>query len=394
MALGAILWLYCGGMNAVGQAITRVATINTIAGDGTAGYGGDSGPATTAELNNPYGLTIDTAGNLYIADPANNRVRKVALSTSIISTIAGNGTAGYSGDNGPAAGAELQLPVSVVVDSTGNLYIADAGNDVIRKVNSSGTITTIAGNNTVGYSGDSGLATNASLYGPSGVAVDSSGNLYIADAGNNRIRKVAAATGVITTIAGTGTAGYSGDNGAATSATLNKPSAVVEGSTGNLYILDTGNNVVRQVNTTGTITTIVGNGTAGYSGDNGPATSATLHASHGMNIDGSGDLYVADSGNNVVRFVSAAGTISTIAGNATAGYSGDNGAAISATLDNPQGLTIDSQGNIYISDQSNDRVREVTTPTGSVVFPTTAVTSTSAAVTIPLQINTEGPGPR
>jgi sugar lactone lactonase YvrE len=271
-----------------------------------------------------------------------------------------------------------------------NLYIADAGNNVIRKVNTSGSITTIAGNNTEGYSGDNGLATSASLYAPSSVAVDSAGNLYIADSGNNRVREVAATTGIITTIAGTGTPGYSGDNGAAVSATLNKPSAVLEGSTGTLYVLDTGNNVVRLLNTTGTITTIAGNGTAGYSGDNGPATSATLHSPYGLNIDNSGNLYIADSGNNVVRIVSTTSIISTIAGNGTAGYSGDNGAAISATLDNPQGVTIDSQGNIYISDQGNNRVREVNTPTGSVGFPTTTVGSTSTAVTIGLEISTEG----
>jgi hypothetical protein len=164
MALVAVLWVSVGSDPAVAQAITRVAVINTIAGDGTAGYGGDSGPATSAELNNPYGLAIDTAGNLYIADPANNRVRKVALATGIITTIAGNGTAGYGGDNGPAASAELNLPAAVaVVDSSGDLYIADEGNSVIRKVNSSGIITTVAGNNAVGYSGDGGAATNATL---------------------------------------------------------------------------------------------------------------------------------------------------------------------------------------------------------------------------------------
>jgi trimeric autotransporter adhesin len=390
IAITTILWLSMGSSVATAQAITRLAVINAVAGNGTAGYSGDSGPAVSAELNGPYGLTSDSAANLYFADPANNRIRKVALGTGIISTFAGDGTGGFSGDNGPATSAELQLPAGVAVDTAGNLYIADKGNNVIRKVNASGTITTIAGNNTEGYSGDNGLATSASLYAPSSVAVDSAGNLYIADAGNNRVREVAATTGIITTIAGTGTPGYSGDNGAAVSATLNKPSAVVEGSTGNLYVLDTGNDVVRLLNTTGTITTIAGNGTAGYSGDNGPATSATLHSPYGLNIDASGNLYIADSGNNVVRIVSTAGIISTIAGNGTAGYSGDNGSAISATLNSPQGVTIDSQGNIYISDQGNNRAREVSTPAGSVVFPTTPVTSTSAVVTIPLQVNTEG----
>ena len=389
IAITAILWVSAGSALGAAQAITRVAVINTIAGNGTAGYSGDSGPATSAELNGPYGLAIGNGGNLYIADPANNRIRQVALGTGVISTFAGKGTAGYSGDNGPATNAELQLPVGVATDSSGNVYIADEGNNVIRKVNPSGTITTIAGNNTEGYSGDNGLATSASLYAPSGVTVDSAGNLFIADAGNNRVRKVATTTGIITTIAGTGTAGYSGDNAAAVSATLNKPSAVVESAAGNLYVLDTGNNVVRLVSS-GTITTIAGNGTAGYTGDNGPATSATLHAPYGMSLDSSGNLYIADSGNNAVRMVSTAGIISTIAGNGTAGYSGDNGAAVSATLNNPHGITIDSQDDVYISDQSNNRAREVSTPRGSVVFPTTTVGSVSSAETIALEVNTEG----
>jgi sugar lactone lactonase YvrE len=390
IAIATPLWLSTGTAVAAAQAITRVAVINTVAGNGTAGYSGDSGPALSAELNSPYGLATDGAGNLYIADPANNRVREVAIGTGIISTFAGNGTAGFSGDSGPATSAELQLPAGVAVDTAGNLYIADKGNNVIRKVNASGTITTIAGNNSEGYSGDGGLATNASLYAPSGVAVDGLGNLYITDAGNNRIREVVSPTGIITTIAGTGTAGYSGDNGAATSATLNQPSAVVEGSTGNLYVLDTGNNVVRLVNAAGTITTIAGNGTAGYTGDDGPATSATLHTPYGLNIDKSGNLYIADSGNNVVRMVSAAGIITTVAGSGTSGYSGDDGPALSATLNNPQGVALDTQGDVYVSDQANNRIREINTPAGSVVFPTTSVGSTSIAVAISLEVNAPG----
>jgi sugar lactone lactonase YvrE len=384
----AMLLLSVGSSLAVAQAITRVPTINTIAGNGTAGYSGDSGPATSAELNGPYGLVEDAADNLYVAEPGNNRIRKIAGGTGIITTFAGDGTAGYSGDNDAATSAELNLPAGVAVDSAGNLYIADTGNNVIRKVNMSGTITTVAGNNAEGYSGDGGQATNATLYAPSGVAVDSTGNLYIADTDNNRVRMVAAATGIITTIAGTGTAGYTGDNGAATSATLNKPAAVVEGSTNLLYIVDTGNNAVRMVSTTGTITTIAGTGSAGYSGDGGPATSARLHPPYGLSIDSAGNLYIADSMNNVVRTVNTAGIISTFAGNGTSGYSGDGGGAPSAMLNNPQGLAIDSQGNLYISDRSNNRVREVNTPMGSVVFPTTAVGSTSVAVTIPLEVNT------
>ena len=227
IVLGWMTWFFYPVNQATAQAITRVATMNTIAGNGTAGYGGDNSPAPSAELHNPSGLAIDTEGNLYIADPANNRVRKVALATGIISTVAGNGTAGYAGDNGSATSAELQSPVGVALDINGNLYIADEGNNVVRIVNASGTIATVAGNNTTGYSGDNGPAIHASLYDPTGIAVDSAGNLYIADAGNNRVREVAAATGIITTIAGTGTTGYSGDHGPAASASLNHPSAVV-----------------------------------------------------------------------------------------------------------------------------------------------------------------------
>jgi hypothetical protein len=388
VAMGIVLSLSCGCGIAAAQAISRAPAINTIAGNGTAGFGGDSGLASSAELNGPSGVAVDSGDNLYIADPGNNRIRKVAAGSGVITTIAGNDSAGYSGDNGPAAGAELNAPGGVAIDSAGSVYIADTGNNVIRRINTSGTITTVAGNNAEGYSGDNGLATNATLYGPAGVAVGGS-NLYIADTNNNRIRMVNS-VGTITTIAGDGTAGYTGDNGPATSATLNKPAAVLVGSTGNLYIADTGNNVIRMITTTGTISTIAGTGVAGYSGDGGAATSARLDSPYGLNADSAGDLYIADSMNNVVRMVTTAGIISTIAGNGTNGYSGDGAEATGAALSNPQSVVLDSQGNVFISDRNNNRVREVNTPTGSALFPTTAVGSTSAAVTIPLVINTGG----
>ena len=273
-----ILSLYCGCGIAAAQAITRTPTINTIAGNGTAGFSGDSGLATGAELNGPYGVVVDSGNNLYIADPGNNRIRKVAAGTGIITTIAGDGTAGYSGDNGPATSAELNLPTGVAVDSGGNVYIADTGNNVIRKINTSGSITTVAGNNAEGYSGDNGAATNATLYAPSGVAVDSAGNLYIADTNNNRIRKVST-SGTITTIAGTGTAGYTGDNGAATSATLNKPVGCRSGQHRQSLYRRHGQRCGPHDSDLGTISTIAGNGSAGYSGDGGPATSARFNSS-------------------------------------------------------------------------------------------------------------------
>ena len=377
------------GGNGLAQAISRVAVIDTVSGNGTPGFSGDGGPATGAQLNGPSGVALDSAGNLYIADTANHRIREVAVGAGNISTVAGNGTAGYSGDNGPASAAELHSPVGITFDSAGNLYIADQGNGVIRKVNPSGTITSVAGNNEVGYSGDNGPATQATLYAPSGVALDSTGNLYIADTGNNRIREVNT-SGIITTIAGNGTAGYSGDNGPATGASLNQPSAVIAGSSGVLYVADTANHVIRQVSAAGTITTIAGNGTAAYTGDGGPATSASLHAPGGVAVDGSGNLYIADSGNNAIRLVPPGGSIATVVGTGTIGFSGDGGPAAAALLDAPRSVAFDALGNLYLSDQGNQRIREVNTPAGSVMFPTTQAGATSAAVTVPLQVNTSG----
>ena len=217
-------------------------------------------------------MAVDASGNLYIADTGNNRIRKVSA-TGIITTVAGNGSAGYSGDGGPATSAQLDGPEGVAVDGSGNLYIADTCNNRIRKVSATGIITTVAGNGSAGYSGDGGPATSAQLSLPAGVAVDGSGNLYIADSGNNRIRKVSA-TGIITTVAGNGSPGYSGDGGPATSAQLNQPAGVAVDASGNLYIADSSNNRIRKVSATGIITTVAGNGFDGYSGDGGPATSA------------------------------------------------------------------------------------------------------------------------
>ena len=335
--------------------------INTIAGNGTYGYSGDGGAAISAEIWYPSGVAIDSSGNVYIADQDNYRIRKVTASTGIISTIAGNGTYGYSGDGGAATSAELKVPSGVAVDSSGNVYIADSYNFRIRKVTAStGIISTIAGNGTGGYSGDGGAATSAEVE-PVGVAVDSSGNVYIVDQFNQRIRKVTASTGIISTIAGNGTRGYSGDGGAATSAELNYPSGVGIDSSGNVYIADTQNDRIRKVTaSTGIISTLAGNGTAGNSGDGGAATSGELNYPSGVGVDSSGNVYIADSGNERIRKVTTStGIISTIAGNGTGGYSGDSGAATSAELANPAGVTIDSSGDVYIADATNMRVRAV-----------------------------------
>jgi len=222
--------------------------ITTVAGNGSMGYSGDNGAATSASLNKPYGVAVDSAGNIYIADLFNFVIRKVAAGTGMITTVAGNGTSGYSGDNGAATSARLSGPTGVAVDSIGNMYIADSVSNRIRKVAAgTGIITTVAGNGTSGYSGDNGAATSASLSYPNGVAVDSAGNIFIANMGNNRIRKVATGTGIITTVAGNGTEGYSGDNSSATSTALNQPHGVAVDSAGNIYIADYGNNRIREV---------------------------------------------------------------------------------------------------------------------------------------------------
>jgi hypothetical protein len=329
--------------------------INTVAGNGLAGYSGDTQAATAAELSGPIGVAVDTSGNIYIADSGNNVIREV--SGSVINTVAGNGTAGYTGDGASATAAELSSPAGVAVDSTGNIYIADTNNSVIREV-SGGLIDTIAGGGSPSSGiGDGGSATNAALSNPYSVAVDSSGKLYIADTGDDVIRNVSG--GVINTIAGNGFVTYSGDGGQATSAGLSYPSNVAVDASGNIYIADFYNSVVREVNAdSGVITTVAGNGTNGYSGDGRQATDAELSSPAGVAVDAAGNLFITDSGNNVIRKVSS-GVITTIAGNGTAGYSGDGLQATRAELDTPEGVAVDAPGNLYIADSGNNVIRKV-----------------------------------
>jgi uncharacterized repeat protein (TIGR03803 family) len=336
--------------------------IATVAGDGTQGYSGDGGPAISAELQSPY-VFLDSAGNMYITSDnlGDCRVRKVTASTGIISTVAGNGTCGFSGDGGPATSAEME-PIGVAVDAAGDIFIVDDGNARIRKVTAStGIISTVAGNGTQGYSGDGGPATSAELNRPFGAAVDGAGNLYIADEFNNRIRKVTASTGIISTVAGDGTEGFSGDGGSATSAELAFPVSVALDSVGDIYLVDGLNERVRKVTaSTGDISTVAGNGTAGYSGDGGPATSAELNAPTSLALDSAGDIYIADYSNYRIRKVTAlTGIISTAAGDGTFGFSGDGGAATSAEIRTPCNVATDVIGNIYIGDCANERVRVV-----------------------------------
>jgi len=367
--------------------------IYTFAGNGEPGYSGDGGPATAGGVNEPNATVLDGAGNLYIADTYNNVVREVAAGTGVITTVAGNGTAGYSGDSGPATSAELNYPFGLAVDSGGNLFISDSSNNAIRKVAAgTGVITTVVGNGLAGYNGDNIAAVSAQLSYPGGIALDKAGNLYIADQENWRIRKVAAATGVITTVAGIGQYGNTGDGGPAISATFMNPTGLAVDSAGDLYIADSNGNVVREVYAgSGKISTVAGTysgnpyyNPSGYSGDGGPATSALLNQPFGVAVDGAGNLYIADSNNGAIRKVSATnsiaspsgfitGIITTVAGNGNlfgcSSLSGDAGAATSASLCYPRGVTTDSAGNLYIAETSESRIREVTVASAP---PTTA----------------------
>jgi hypothetical protein len=332
--------------------------ITTIAGNGKRGFSGDGGPATSAQLNQPHGVAVDGQGNVYISDAGNYRVRKVRPGGTI-TTFAGDGTPGILGDGGPATAARLSHVNSVAVDRQGNVYISDHGSGRVRKVSLDGTITTIAGGGSP--RGDGGPATLARLYAPLQVAVDGPGNVYIADYADQRVRKVSPG-GTITTFAGTGKGGFSGDGGPATSAQLDEPYGVAVDGPGNVYIAEFANHRVRKVSPGGTITTFAGTGKAGFSGDGGPATSAQLNEPVGVAVDGRGNVYIADFRDHRVRRVSG-GTITTLAGTGAGsgdgGFSGDGGPASSAQLSYPFGVAVDGQGNVYITDRNNGRVRKV-----------------------------------
>ena len=355
----------------IGQRIRKVdavtGIITTVAGTGLPAFSGDGGPAVSAELSFPTGVGVDSAGNLFIADTSNNRIRKVDVLTGIITTVAGNGTLGGGGDGSAALSAQLDTPAGVMVDSAGNLYIAERNGQRIRRVDgATGIITTVAGTGTAGFSGDGGPATAAQLAGPYGVAVDAAGNLFIADTNNHRIRKVDGVTGVITTLAGTGAAGFSGDGGSATSAELNSPYGVVVDSTGNLFIADADNDRIRKVDVlTGVITTVAGSGTSGGGGDGGPATAEQLTAPYAVAADVAGNLFIADAEEHRVRKVDGStGIISTVAGNGLAGFSGDGGLATNAQLSAPHGVAVDAAGNLFIADRGTARIRKVDGATG------------------------------
>ena len=359
--------------------------ITTVVGNGTYDFSGDGGPATNASMKQPSGVVMDASGNLFIADTYASRVRKVGTN-GIIRTVAGNGVFGSSGDDGPATNASMRTPFGLAVDAVGNLFIADTNSYRIRKVDTNGIITTVAGNGISGYSGDGVAATNTRLNGAYGVAVDSSGNLFIADTVNNRVRKVDT-NGIITTVAGKGPigfGGYSGDGGPATNASLSFPMGVAVDAFGNLFIANRFNQRIRKVDTNGIITTVAGNSTntgvgypgyvGGYSGDGGPATNASLFEPSGVIVDASGNLFIADKVNQCIRKVDANGIITTVAGKGKVGYFGDGGSATNARLNAPFGVTLDVAGNLFIADSYNNRIRKV----GLGGFPTLALNNVNA----------------
>ncbi len=341
-------------------------TITTIAGTGEQVYGGDGGTAVRAQLNWPYGVAVDGAGNIYISDLFDHRIRRVDT-RGTITTIAGTGKQGYSGDGGPAVRAQLANPQGVAVDGAGNVYIADRSNSRIRRIDTGGMITTVAGTGARGYGGDGGPAVGADLNWPFGIVLDRSGNLYIADSNNHRIRRVDT-TGVINTIAGNGELGYSGDGALAVHARLFQPSGLAVDDAGNLYFADAPNQSVRRVDANGTITTVAG---GGYDGDGGPATLARLRQPSGVAVDPLGNLYIADSQNHRIRRVDTRGIISTIAGTGEAGYSGDGGPAVRAELHRPGRVAVDGDGNIYVTDSENHRLRVITPPSTGTPIPIT-----------------------
>ena len=334
--------------------------IETVAGTGRAGYSGDGGQATTAELNQPFHCDLDSHGNLYISEADNHCVRRLEKQTGILTTVAGCGRPGYTGDGGPATQATMNEPYAVQVGRNGDLYIVDRRNAVVRKVDArTGVITTVAGTGTMGYDGDGGPGTQAQLREPNDCFLDGTGGLLIADVQDQRVRRLDLNTGVMSTFAGTGLKVRSGDRGPAAEASINGCRAVCGDTHGNIYICEREGNAVRKVDENGIISAIAGTGALGYTGDGGPALTATFNGPKALRCDSSGNLYVVDTENHAVRRIDGgSGTITTIAG-VHRGSDGDGSNATSAGLDRPHGCAIDADGDLFIADSENHRVRVV-----------------------------------
>ena len=362
-------------LTAPGRAVGTAGTITTAAGKSPAGFAGDGGPATEAQMNEPRMMTFDRSGNMYIADTFNQLIRKVDP-TGTITTVAGKFTGfvprsetdcppNFSGDGGPATQATLSCPHSVAVDAAGTLFIADSANHAIRKVDSNGVITTVAGvGGKLGDTGEGGPGTQAKIFGPKGIIFDRQGNLIIADSGNDKIKKLDLA-GIITTIAGTGSPGGAGDGGPATRAQLDEPRTLALGLDGTLYVTEPRAHRIRRIDPSGTIWTFAGTGRAGFSGDGGPATRAELNFARGVGVDGAGNVFIADSLNQRIRKVDASGVITTVAGRGETCYfspghsCGDGGPALQAGFATPRAVEVDGNGNLFVADTFNERIRRI-----------------------------------
>lgn len=330
-------------------------TITTFAGDGTLGYDGDGGNAATATLYRPNCIKFDNSGNMYFVDMGNNCIRKIAISGTI-TTVAGVGTYGYSGDGGPATNAQLEYPYSLALDDFGNIFLAERFR--IRKITSDGIINTIAGTGIEGYNGDNIPATSAKLSSAFLGFADAGGNLYFSDFTNRRFRKIST-SGIITTVAGTGTAGSGGDGGPATNAQLAGPIYATMSADGSIYIPDNIAFKIRKIDTAGIITTYAGNGIKANTGNWGPATAASFKLPMSICFDNSGNAFIADAGSNIIRKIDKSGIITKAAGLGPAGYSGDNDLAVNAKLDYPHTVAADKYGNVYIADYKNNRIRRI-----------------------------------
>ncbi len=354
-----------------------------------AGFSGDNGPAIGAQLNAPGRVGVDPNGNVYISDTANNRIRKVTPDGTI-TTVAGIGASapGLTGDNGQATNAQLNQPRAIIFDPAGNLYIADSGDNRLRKVGTDGIITTIAGNGTPGNAGDGGQAINAQLNNPYGLARDPAGNLYIGDANNSKVRRVDP-SGVITTYAGTGAAGSNGDGGPAAGATLRQPYALAADAAGNIYVSDVASHAIRKIDrTSGIITTFAGTGAPSFSGDGGPAAAAKLNGPAGMVFDSTGNLYFADLYNNRIRKIDTSGIITTVAGNGSYTYTDDGDISLNAGIGSPNDVGMDAAGRMYVAQRDFNVVRVV-----PLKQPPTTITVVGRIGTNHLAVSTAFPQP-
>lgn len=366
------LWCHLSLSNAQNLIIT------TIAGTGSGGFLADGILATNSTLSDPFGVFVDPQGNIFVADAVNARIR-IINPLGVINTFAGIGTSGFTGDSGPANASRIAGPLDVTGDEAGNIYIADSNNHRIRRVASNRAISTFAGTGVGVFSADNILATASSLNFPSGVAIESNGNVLIADSSNNRVRRVTVVTGLINTLTGDGSPLSSGDGGIAGLARINFPIAVAVDPTGNIYVVESNSHKIRKISL-GIITTVAGNGTQGFFGDLGNATSAMLNFPIGLAIDQQGNLYIGDSKNFRVRIVSPSGIINTFIGNGTSVGSGDGGPPALATVKEPAHLFIDAQGSLYIPDKRDQRVRKVFVSSSTTQAPAATTAATTGIV--------------